>query len=332
MMSIPLEPFRKILVATDFSDNARAAFTQGMWLGETFGGEVTLAHVLTNLRQAIAALPYSARWELIFGDIDVFERAVRAESQARLNSMVEPFRSRCSSIKVETLLGKPALALIHAVQSEGHEVVVVGTRGMSAMKQFLMGSTSRQLIRECPAAVWVTKDGGHWPPRRILVAVDFSELSLRALQQASHLAKSAGAILDVLHVIEMSEVLSDFGAVPRPNVRDSEVGRDIENQAHERLKTLTSSAGLLPDRVALHVEWGAAGELIVSNSRLWQNDLIVMGTCGRVGIAGFMVGNTAEQVLQDCDCSVLTVKPAGFVSRIDPPAWELHPTDLPAGH
>ncbi len=330
-MTYPSESLHKILVATDFSENARAALAQGIWLGETFGGKVTVAHVLTNLRQTIAALPYSARSELIFGDIDVFERAVRAESQARLNSMIEPFRMRCPSITVETLLGKPAIALTHAVQSEGHEIVVVGTRGMSGMKQFLMGSTSRQLIRECPAAVWATKEGCVQPPQRLMVAVDFSEVSHRVLHQAAHLAKFSGAILDVLHVIEMPEVLSGIGAGQYLKVRDSDLGRNIEQQAQERLQAWVSSAAFLPDRVTVHVEWGTAWQSILENSRLWQSDLIVVGTCGRVGIAGFMIGNTAEQVVQTCDCSVLTIKPAEFVSRIDPPVWELHPADLPAG-
>lgn len=329
-MTTPCEFFHKILVATDFSDNAHAALVQGMWLGETLGGKVTVAHVLTNLRQVIADLPYSARSELIFGDIDVFERAVRAESQARLNNIVEPYRTRCPSIAIETLLGKPAIALTHAVQSEGHDVLVVGSRGTSGMKQFLTGSTSRQLIRECPAAVWVTKDVCVQPPQRIMIAVDFSELSHRVLDQAAHLAKSSGAILDVLHVVEMPEVLSGFGVVQISKVRESDLGRTIENQTQERLQSWISSAGLHPDRVAVHVEWGTAWQSILENSRLWQSDLIVMGTCGRVGIAGFIIGNTAEQVLQACDCSVLTIKPAGFVSRIDPPVWELHPADSTA--
>jgi len=46
-------------------------------------------------------------------------------------------------------------------------------------------------------------------------------------------------------------------------------------------------------------------------------DLIVMGTVCRTGVAGFFIGNTAENVLQQVDCSVLTVKPEGFVSPVN---------------
>jgi nucleotide-binding universal stress UspA family protein len=47
-----------------------------------------------------------------------------------------------------------------------------------------------------------------------------------------------------------------------------------------------------------------------------QIDLIVMGTVGRSGISGLFIGNTAEKVLQKVDCSVLAVKPEGFVSPV----------------
>ena len=46
-------------------------------------------------------------------------------------------------------------------------------------------------------------------------------------------------------------------------------------------------------------------------------DLIVMGTVCRTGLAGFFVGNTAEDILQQVDCSVLALKPEGFVSPVE---------------
>jgi nucleotide-binding universal stress UspA family protein len=54
-------------------------------------------------------------------------------------------------------------------------------------------------------------------------------------------------------------------------------------------------------------------------------DLIVVGTVGRRGVEGLLLGNTAESVLTHCDCDVLAVKPADFVSPIRPAGWPLHP-------
>lgn len=45
-------------------------------------------------------------------------------------------------------------------------------------------------------------------------------------------------------------------------------------------------------------------------------ELVVMGTVGRTGIPGFIIGNTAETILNQIECSVLAVKPAGFVTPV----------------
>jgi nucleotide-binding universal stress UspA family protein len=61
---------------------------------------------------------------------------------------------------------------------------------------------------------------------------------------------------------------------------------------------------------------GEAGALIPELAEKMEVDLIVMGTVGRGGIAGLLIGNTAEEILQQVDCSVLAVKPDGFVSPV----------------
>jgi nucleotide-binding universal stress UspA family protein len=45
-------------------------------------------------------------------------------------------------------------------------------------------------------------------------------------------------------------------------------------------------------------------------------DLLVMGSVCRTGIAGFLIGNTAEEVINQVDCSVLTLKPKGFITPV----------------
>jgi nucleotide-binding universal stress UspA family protein len=61
---------------------------------------------------------------------------------------------------------------------------------------------------------------------------------------------------------------------------------------------------------------GDAEALIPALAKRKGVELIVMGTVCRTGIAGFIIGNTAENILQQVDCSVLTVKPEGFVSPV----------------
>lgn len=61
---------------------------------------------------------------------------------------------------------------------------------------------------------------------------------------------------------------------------------------------------------------GDAGDLTSELAQAKAIDLIVIGTVSRKGIAGFLIGNTAEKVLQQVNCSVLTIKPEGFTSPV----------------
>jgi nucleotide-binding universal stress UspA family protein len=63
---------------------------------------------------------------------------------------------------------------------------------------------------------------------------------------------------------------------------------------------------------------GTAWRMIRAAAHALDADLIVMGSVGRAGISGLLIGNTAEKVLRVCDRSILTVKPDGFVSPVQP--------------
>ena len=66
-----------------------------------------------------------------------------------------------------------------------------------------------------------------------------------------------------------------------------------------------------------HFLEGEASNLIFQAVKKEKINLIVMGTVSRSGIEGLLIGNTAEKVLQDVDCSVLTLKPDNFVSPVN---------------
>ena len=65
-----------------------------------------------------------------------------------------------------------------------------------------------------------------------------------------------------------------------------------------------------------HLPKGPADKAIVRLAKEMRVDVVVMGTIARTGIAGFIIGNTAETILDQLTCSVLAVKPPGFVSPV----------------
>ena len=314
--------YKQILVATDFSPHADAALKQALWLARQTGASVVLAHTLPDLRRAVHSSSYKARLDLLYGEGELLQREIREKSDAKMHRLIADLNAMDLNIKVETLLGEPFVEITHAVQQEGYDLVLTGTRGLAAWEQFFVGSTAKRLIRKCPASVWIAKDEHVGPPRVVLAATDFSEASFKAVEQAKWIAQQANAEFHLLHVVDSMDVPEDvISKIPQgSSLRD-----EINAEANKRLESIVQSVGAeaIPSR--LHLAWGTPWKDVCRTAQNLRADLIALGTVGRSGIKGLLLGNTAEKVLDTCDCSVLTVKPDGFVSPIAPACWPLHP-------
>lgn len=309
--------YKRILVAVDFSTHSEAAFQQAIWLARTIGARIVLAHTLPDLRQVAHHASALAKLDLLQGEGKLFEREVRQVSDAKLRQMVAKHEADDLDIKYETLLGEPFVELIHAVQSEGYDLVLAGTRGMAAWKQFLVGSTASRLIRKCPASVWIVKAEHLGPPKVVLAATDFSDVSLKAAKHGLWIANQAKAEFHLVNVVDPNDTPEGFGE----KVNRAEINKRSEN----RLCNFRNSLEIDGAKVILHLAIGAPWREMSEIVNRLKVDLICMGTVGRNGIKGLLLGNTAEKTLNKCDCSILTVKPDHFISPIAPVSWELHP-------
>jgi nucleotide-binding universal stress UspA family protein len=140
---------------------------------------------------------------------------------------------------------------------------------------------------------------------RILVPVDFSPLSKKAVHYATRLAQQFGGEVDLLHVVE-PEVPPTFDGymVAAPIVTN---GSNARSSSH--LKTWTNSvrnAGIA--RVGSTVRCGLAAIEIVDAAKELDVDLIVIATHGYTGWKHFAIGSTAERVVRAAPCPVLVVR------------------------
>src|SRR5262249_25289288 len=99
----------------------------------------------------------------------------------------------------------------------------------------------------------------------------------------------------------------------------------IEAEVTQNFQDFASAASQVGVTPTMHLLWGSPAQEAVRLASELSTDLVVIGTVGRGGVEGLVLGNTLETVLTHCDCAVLTVKPAGFVSPVKPAAWPLHP-------
>ena len=99
--------------------------------------------------------------------------------------------------------------------------------------------------------------------------------------------------------------------------------REIDAEASRRLDEFLGT--LTDDRtqIQVHLSLGRPWQEIQRMSQHLSADLVVIGTVGRSGIKGMLLGNSAEKILDTSGSSTLAVKPAGFVSPIEPPSGPL---------
>jgi universal stress protein E len=299
-----------LLVAADFSQFSGAALSRAVACAQMLRADVTAVHVIDRLDTDAAAHPFEIRRSVD----DVFE--IRRRSDQRLNELLEPWRER-TGVKLQglTLAGEAYVEIIRAVQAEHAGMVFVGHRGLKGLRRLLVGSTAERLARHCPVPVWIVRKETERPLKRILVATDFSDTSSAALQVAAQLAQRADAELDLLHVYDALALAEQapIGTLISDNPRD-ELREIAENNLDELLRTHCSAIHTKVRRVA----WGLPWEVIRNQARRGSVDLIVVGSIGRGGVARMLMGNTAEKVLRLVDQDVLVVKPANFVSPIEP--------------
>jgi nucleotide-binding universal stress UspA family protein len=285
-----------------------------------------------KLMAVFEPFPWYTRYLLVHSD--ELERLRADHALRRLDALATALCSHDLKITTKVAIGHSPLEFIREVLVAGHDLVVkvagAGERGS-------FGSTDLRLLRTCPCPVLILHPKmQHQEFRRILVAVDpppvadvidvlhlrkefgpgEQALNVKLLELATRLAELQGGDLHVVHAWSApgEEMLRNEGRLPVEEI-DEYVSElcDADRKAVEQLLGHFSSGSVTRQ---VHLIKGQPADVISEYAKTHDIDLIVMGTVVRTGIPGFLIGNTAETVLQRVDCSVLAVKPDGFVTPV----------------
>jgi len=219
----------------------------------------------------------------------------------------------------------PAERIIRRVQGEDFDLVIKSVEGGNQSRGFR--ALDMELLRKCPSPVWLCR-----PIRRpraeinVLVAVDPEceggaayDLAIRMLRLSRGLADSCSGTLHVVSCWEY-DVDSYLRQHVSIEVSNEEIDRIIERAGSRhrgRLDALIHAAGI-GGPVEIHHAVASAERFIPLLIEERGFDILVMGTVARSGIPGFLMGNTAENILRKVSCSLLALKPSDFVSPVKP--------------
>jgi nucleotide-binding universal stress UspA family protein len=219
-------------------------------------------------------------------------------------------------VEYDVLRGRASIELIREVLRSGHDLLIRShARDLAVPKAF--GAIDMQLFRQCPCPVWAVGPAATTAPRRVLAAVHASAddaeeqvLNRKILDTALLLAGFGSGTVTVF------QAWSAFGEdLLRNHSTPDEVAayvKAVSDRAQGALDGLVKSFGDRVESARVELRKGDPEDIIPRVVVSEGIDLVVMGTVARTGIAGFIIGNTAERLLQRLVCSVFAVKPDGF--------------------
>ena len=309
--------FENILVGIDLSHCAQLTpgalppvaqdlFRHSVWLAQRTSGKLTLFSALNLTEEVLLMLEEKHRIVVL--------RKIEDEAGQVLADLVQKASESGVAARAVFVRGSDWLEIISQVLREGHDLLIVGTRDSSGVGHRLLGNTAQKLLRRCPCPVWVCRPEPYDRRLSVLVASDLQPVSETALRLAVCLGIAADATIHVLHAVDYPVYHLWLTALP------DEVGHDYhrrvrdhaEHVLHDQLERTDHRTLSQPVRVHLADEMGRADGMILKCIQEYHIDLLVMGTMGRAGIAGIMIGNTAKHLVPEVTCSVLAVKPPDF--------------------
>jgi nucleotide-binding universal stress UspA family protein len=311
-----MHPFQNILAYAAPHDEAMLAVDQAAALARANQASLTVVRVLED-GVTWGRWRYSDDHPEELGAL--LEKAHREMLEGHLAKLLE----EGLDVRVEILWGTPWLELVRAVMRDDHDLVVKAAAGAARGSGLFFGSTALHLIRKCPCPVWVVSGSGDADPARVLAAIDPSPgetraaLAGRVLNLGASMAGDSGE----LHVASAWRAQGE--SLLRSRMQAEEFAayvRSARDEALAGLETLLSEEGRAPEPRHVHLLKGEPREVLPRVVEREAFDLVVMGSLGRTGIAGLLIGETAETLIRSVRCSVLVVKPPGFLSPVRPEA------------
>ncbi len=232
-------------------------------------------------------------------------QAVQQECRAVLRDAEDRVRSATPDVAVTTHEAGGTAAAVLIAESARADTVVVGARGLGPLRGAFVGSTSMQVTAHASCPVVVVRQGsGEAPSMGVVVGVDGSQASAEAVGYAFAHASQRGAGLTAVHAWDI-----EFTPGVLADATQAEVWARLE--AGERALTAESLAGWAekyPDvEVRTHVVRGHAVKELAAESE--DAGLVVIGSRGRGGFRGLLLGSVAQGLIHRAHCPVAVVRP-----------------------
>lgn len=308
--------FKKVLfVLGNYAEWASSSFYKKIHFAASHGASITILKVFPD---------YSLSFVSNL-DVQRLKNKYLAQEKAVLDDISRSF-DHAVNVSADVVFGKRYLEVIRQVQHGDFDLVIKDVDRLDWLER-LIGSDDMHLLRKCPCPVWLLSPANNYGFDNIVVALSLEtnvEQNSRLLDESllyysASLAISSNAKLHILNVVDVPEIgiirlLANDPEKAEKDILDSASSsrRDQIQVLLEKLEVKLGKDYFDKLSIQKHIVQGIPDQKIPEIVTKLKADLVVMGTISRVGIAGVIIGNTAENVLSQINTSVLTIKPAGF--------------------
>lgn len=318
--------FQNIVVVCDLKDGDNNILSLATDLAKASGARLSALAILEESIDIERVVRFTALSR------EEAQKRLIEEARAQLKSIVSK-TGKAADIDIDVRLGKPFLEIIRDVIDNRRDLVMKTAEQAESLPHFFFTSTDQHLLRKCPCPVWLLAPGSKGVAKAVLAAVDVDRfaasepetqaaLNQAIIETAAKIAFFEGAVLHVLHVWDaLAEGLVRRWAtdndVVTNYVREAEAENWLALEALlKKAKSDINPGGKKRLECLPHLVRGAPRTVVPEQVKALHADILVMGTVARTGVPGLIIGNTAEDVLNSIECSVVTVKPPGYVSPV----------------
>lgn len=308
-----MKRFKNILFYIDGMDGPTASLQRAVNLAEFNQARLTLIDVIQPVD---TPAEIKSRFKLELTDL------LSAQRKQALEDLSAHVHQDDRLIYTKVLQGQPFVEIIKFILQGNYDLLMKVANAPTGVSERLFGGQDLHLLRKCPCPVLIDRPGASAQYKRILATVDSgsarnNSCDTLVMDLATSLAHREQA---QLHVVQAWNIQGEStlrsGRFRLPSKELEAMLQHEINTQQGKLQQLLAGYDMSAQDEQVHLVKGAGTQSILRVADSIEADIIVMGTLGRVGIPGFFIGNTAEEVLQATNCSILAVKPPGFISPV----------------
>ncbi|MEI9981652.1 MAG: universal stress protein [Edaphobacter sp.] len=279
--------FKRVMLATDFSEGSEAAFETALDLCKTLSARLSILHVF----EYSDTMPLQKSGQTF----EVFYQ----EAERALNQLLQTARQDGVRCDVGIAGGLAVTAILETAEAQGTDLLVLGTNAAHGLERLIFGSTAEAVLRKASCPVITVGPKVHKPSthadRPIIFATDFHPATIHAVRYA---ASACSGTQSPLHCLTVMPMTRDAGA-------QSQI---ISQVTTEALRHLASSSGIVISPPVCKTIFGSDfPETVIQYAKKEHARLIVLGVQRAPAIASHGPRDATYRLIAEAPCPVLTV-------------------------